>query len=333
MPALNPIPVEMPVPMFTLMRSFKALFNGKIYIGKPDTDPVNPANQLPVYVRTGVTWVQVTQPILTNAGGYTVYNGEPEKFYVYDSYSLAAYDSYGALELYDERTEVPIATPGTRLGAPIRFTSSGTYTPTAGAKTAYIYMVGGGGGGGGVNVSAIDGTAAAAGGQSGAYLELYATVNEGTQYTVTVGVGGTAGLGAAVPTAGGPGGATTVTGIASCPGGAGGAQAIVTNTTPVIGNIITSTVMPTITSGTVICSLPADGGIPSENLGASISRVRGGRGGSNRLGIGGNGGFQGVGLNGVGYGSGGGGAASVPSGVVASGGVGAGGIVIIEEYA
>ncbi|EOV0810762.1 phage tailspike protein [Yersinia enterocolitica] len=332
--ALNPIPVEMPVPMFTLMRSFKALFNGKIYVGKPDTDPVNPANQLPVYVRNeSGDLVQASQPILTNAGGYTVYNGEPTKFFVYDSYSLAAYDSYGALEIYDDLTEIPIATPGTRLGPPIRFTSSGVYTPSSGAKTAYMYLVGGGGGGGGVNVSVADGTAAAAGGQSGAYLELYVPVDDAIQYTVTIGSGGVPGLGATVPTAGGTGGATTVTGIANCPGGSGGAQAIVTNAYPVIGNIITSTVMPTITAGVVICSLPADGGVPSENFGASIFRVRGGRGGSNRLGIGGNGGFQGVGLNGVGYGSGGGGGTSVPAGAVASGGAGAGGIVIIEEYA
>ncbi|HHH1980850.1 TPA: phage tailspike protein [Yersinia enterocolitica] len=332
--ALNPIPVEMPVPMFTLMRSFKALFNGTIYVGKPNTDPVNPVNQIPIYVRNeSGDLVQVAQPILTNAGGYTVYNGEPSKFFVFNSYSLAAYDSYGALEIYDDLTEIPIATPGTRLGPPIRFTTSGTYTPTPGAKTAYIIAVGGGGGGGGVNVSVTDGTAAADGGQSGAYAELYLNVDEEIQYTVTIGVGGTAGLGGVVPTNGGVGGSTTVTGIVSCPGGAGGTAVIVSNTYPIVGDIITSATMPSISSGVTVCSLPADGGFPAINLGVSIRRVRGGRGGSNRLGIGGNGGFQGAGKNGVGYGSGGGGAASVPASGVASGGAGSGGVVIIEEYA
>ncbi|EGL2251286.1 hypothetical protein UQ95_21395, partial [Shigella flexneri] len=34
--------VSMPSQLFTMARSFKAVSNGKIYIGKIDTDPVNP---------------------------------------------------------------------------------------------------------------------------------------------------------------------------------------------------------------------------------------------------------------------------------------------------
>lgn len=34
--------VSMPSQLFTMSRSFKAVANGKIYIGKIDTDPVNP---------------------------------------------------------------------------------------------------------------------------------------------------------------------------------------------------------------------------------------------------------------------------------------------------
>ncbi|EHN3583480.1 hypothetical protein KIU20_004658, partial [Salmonella enterica subsp. enterica serovar Kentucky] len=37
--------VSMPSQLFTMPRSFKAVANGKIYIGQIDTDPVNPANQ------------------------------------------------------------------------------------------------------------------------------------------------------------------------------------------------------------------------------------------------------------------------------------------------
>lgn len=33
--------VSMPSQLFTMARSFKAVANGKIYIGKIDTDPVN----------------------------------------------------------------------------------------------------------------------------------------------------------------------------------------------------------------------------------------------------------------------------------------------------
>ncbi|EME5366759.1 phage tail protein, partial [Escherichia coli] len=42
--------VSMPSQLFTMARSFKAVANGKIYIGKIDTDPVNPENQIQVYV-------------------------------------------------------------------------------------------------------------------------------------------------------------------------------------------------------------------------------------------------------------------------------------------
>lgn len=42
--------VSMPSQLFTMARSFKAVANGKIYIGKIDEDPVNPENQIQVYV-------------------------------------------------------------------------------------------------------------------------------------------------------------------------------------------------------------------------------------------------------------------------------------------
>ncbi|MDX8920388.1 phage tailspike protein, partial [Salmonella enterica] len=51
MPDITPnIVVSQPSQLFTLARSFKANANGKIYIGKIDTDPVNPENQIPVYL-------------------------------------------------------------------------------------------------------------------------------------------------------------------------------------------------------------------------------------------------------------------------------------------
>ncbi|EQC0038482.1 phage tailspike protein, partial [Enterobacter hormaechei] len=42
--------VSMPSQLFTLARSFKAVANGKIYIGQIDTDPTIPANQIQVYI-------------------------------------------------------------------------------------------------------------------------------------------------------------------------------------------------------------------------------------------------------------------------------------------
>lgn len=89
--------VSMPSQLFTMPRSFKAVANGKIYIGKIDTDPVNPANQIPVYLENeDGSHVQVSQPIIINAGGYPVYNGQIAKFVTVQGHSMAVYDAYGS---------------------------------------------------------------------------------------------------------------------------------------------------------------------------------------------------------------------------------------------
>lgn len=93
--------VSMPSQLFTLARSFKANANGKIYIGQIDTDPVNPANQIPVYLENeDGSHVQVSQPIVINAGGYPVYNGQIAKFVTVQGHSMAVYDAYGTQQFY-----------------------------------------------------------------------------------------------------------------------------------------------------------------------------------------------------------------------------------------
>lgn len=88
--------ISMPANPFSMPRQFKAVANGKIYIGLPDTDPVNPSNQIPIYiVNENGTEVQVAQPILINAGGFPVYNGQIAKFVTKQNYSMAVYDSTG----------------------------------------------------------------------------------------------------------------------------------------------------------------------------------------------------------------------------------------------
>lgn len=95
------IVVSMPSQLFTLARSFKANANGKIYIGKIDTDPVNPDNQIPVYIENeDGSHVQVSQPIIINSAGYPVYNGQISKFVTVQGHSMAVYDSYGAQQFY-----------------------------------------------------------------------------------------------------------------------------------------------------------------------------------------------------------------------------------------
>ncbi|KWW07730.1 phage head-binding domain-containing protein [Escherichia fergusonii] len=93
--------VSMPSQLFTMARSFKAVANGKIYIGKIDTDPVNPENQIQVYIENeDGSHVPVSQPIIINAAGYPVYNGQIAKFVTVKGHSMAVYDAYGAQQFY-----------------------------------------------------------------------------------------------------------------------------------------------------------------------------------------------------------------------------------------
>lgn len=93
--------VSMPSQQFTLARKFQAASNGKIYIGKIDTDPTIPENQIQVYLENedGST-IPVAQPLIINQAGYPVYNGQIAKFVTVEGHSMAVYDSYGAQQFY-----------------------------------------------------------------------------------------------------------------------------------------------------------------------------------------------------------------------------------------
>ena len=66
--------VSMPSQLFTMARSFKAVANGKIYVGIPNTDPANPENQIQVYIENeSGKKIPVPQPLIINSGGYPVY--------------------------------------------------------------------------------------------------------------------------------------------------------------------------------------------------------------------------------------------------------------------
>ena len=95
------IVVSAPSQLFTMPRSFKAVANGKIFIGQIDTDPVNPANQIQVYLENeDGSHVPVAQPLIINAGGYPVYNGQIAKFVTVQGHSMAVYDAYGTQQFY-----------------------------------------------------------------------------------------------------------------------------------------------------------------------------------------------------------------------------------------
>lgn len=93
--------VSMPSQSFTLARKFQAASNGKIFIGKIDTDPTIPENQIQVYLENeDGTTVPVSQPLIINQAGYPVYNGQIAKFVTVQGHSMAVYDSYGAQQFY-----------------------------------------------------------------------------------------------------------------------------------------------------------------------------------------------------------------------------------------
>lgn len=89
--------VSNPRPIFTDSRTFRAVANGRIYIGQIDTDPVNPENQIPVYIENeDGTHVQIAQPLVINSAGKIVYNGQLVKIVTVQGHSMAIYDAYGS---------------------------------------------------------------------------------------------------------------------------------------------------------------------------------------------------------------------------------------------
>lgn len=93
--------VSMPSQLFTLARKFQAASNGKIFIGKIDTDPTLPENQIQVYLENeDGSHIPVPQPLIINQAGFPVYNGQIAKFVTVEGHSMAVYDSYGAQQHY-----------------------------------------------------------------------------------------------------------------------------------------------------------------------------------------------------------------------------------------
>ncbi len=100
-PIVPNVVVSMPSQLFTLARSLKAAANGKIYIGKIDTDPTIPENQIQVYIQNeDDSLVPIAQPIVINAGGYPVYSGQISKFVTVEGHSMAVYDAYNVQQFY-----------------------------------------------------------------------------------------------------------------------------------------------------------------------------------------------------------------------------------------
>jgi len=194
------------------------------------------------------------------------------------------------------------------------FTSSGTYTPSAGMLYCIVEGVGGGGGGGGGAASGI--RAGGGGGAGGYFRETYSAATIGASKAITIGAGGAGGSTAG--SNGTAGGTTSVGALAQATGGAGGFG---TSGTSGGG------------SGGVGSSADINitGGGGGSGIGISPTAAIGGAGGNSLLG----GGAQGVtgtsnGADAGNYGGGGGGAAALAG--AATGGAGANGVIIITEF-
>lgn len=140
--------ISMPAQLFTASRALKALTNGTVYIGKPDTDPTLPANQIQVYVeQEDGTVVPVSQPVMINSGGFPVYNGNIAKFVTVENHSMSVFDSYGALQFYfpnilkyapDQlRQELSSSAGGTMIGLSDGLTLQ-QFVDRAGSRLYYV---------------------------------------------------------------------------------------------------------------------------------------------------------------------------------------------------
>ena len=221
-----------------------------------------------------------------------------------------------------------------RLIATQIFTSSGTYTATAGTTFIIVEMVAGGGGGGSVNGTSASISSAAGGGGSGTYMKF--KVSGISSSSITVGTGG---AGASTGSVVGSNGGQSVFGaIALCQPGYGGRSNDSTTAAPLI--TFGGEAYPyTSTCTATLLALAGERGAPglvfdNRSNGIGYCNQKAGDGGGNPLGHGGRGGYDATGGAGQGYGSGGGGSSTnANTSTLRAGGAGANGIVIVYEYA
>jgi hypothetical protein len=204
------------------------------------------------------------------------------------------------------------------------FSSSGTYTPTAGMGRVRVTAIGGGGAGGGAGVASSGNVSLGAAGGAGTVAQgLFTAVQVGSSLAVTIGAGGAPASGGV----GGTGGSTSFGALLTCPGGPGGG---LSNDTPFPTLNANGSVSSSAT-GTVLWQ--AVGGSDGFSFALAAGGGAGGPGGRSFFGIGTPPvAFNGAAVNGVSPGSGGSGIV-IGSGVGPfPGGAGAAGLVIIEEF-
>lgn len=79
----------------------RPVFNGQIFVGRPDTDPQVVSNRLTVLaLQEDGSKVPIAQPIRTGAGGVPMINGSPVQLSTEGEYSIKVLDANGAQVYY-----------------------------------------------------------------------------------------------------------------------------------------------------------------------------------------------------------------------------------------
>ena len=86
----------------------RPVFNGRVFLGNPDTDPTQPENQIPVsVVNENGTLTQVPQPIRTGPGGVATFQGNPVQLDVdLVQHSMTIQDANGRQVYYSPRISI-----------------------------------------------------------------------------------------------------------------------------------------------------------------------------------------------------------------------------------
>jgi hypothetical protein len=217
------------------------------------------------------------------------------------------------------------------------FTSSGTYTPTAGMKYVRIRVQAPGGGGGGADGPGDGQGTAGGGGGGGEYAEgTFSAATIGASQTVTINTAGTAGTSAGGN--GGNGGSVSVGSLITASGGSGGSGS---GADSVVERLLTNGGSGGTGGSGGSFRIPGQDGSQGEAMGDTGSGVtwrHSGGGGNATLGFGGQGKIVNMDHNsdiagsaGKNYGGGGGGGLDDDT-TGSAGGAGGPGIVIIEEF-
>jgi hypothetical protein len=216
------------------------------------------------------------------------------------------------------------------------FTSSGTYTKTAGTRMVKVEVVGGGGGGGGADSAADTSANAGSGGGGGGYTTAAIAAETADGATVTIGAAGGVTAGAA----GSAGGASTWSDGTNTLTGNGGTGGLTGSDSGLLLDIAGSLGGSASGGDVVVRGGHGRNGTSAGDTVQSTHYARGGHGGDSFYGSGQDGSTSlssssasATGSAGSSYGSGGSGGTSIHNGTSVAGGSGAAGIIVVWEYA